>query len=178
MANDVAINGGQATAKVRSPWLVLLFGVLTFGVYFLFWWYFANREMADLGRARKADGLGDAPGLSLFAYIVGGIVVIPSIWTTVTTTRRVQRAQRLTIGGAFNGWAAAVLIVLTFGFATPVYLQHQLNKVWRSRGMRPVDPEDAERGEAQLRAKLDELLQAGAIRAAEHQAEKARLGLN
>ena len=177
MANDVKIDGGRTTAKVRNPWLVLLFGVLTFGIYFAFWWYFANREMADLGRERKVDYLGDEPGLSVLAYTLGSIVWIPWIWTVVATSRRAQRAVRLTTGESFNGWLLAAVAIVTFGLAVPVYLQHKLNKAWRARGMEPVSAEDVERGNLPRREKLNALFAAGAITEAEHEAEQARLGL-
>ena len=41
-----------AIAKVRNPILVVIFTLITLGIYQIFWWYFANREMADYGRAR------------------------------------------------------------------------------------------------------------------------------
>jgi hypothetical protein len=39
-------------AKIRNPIVVAILAVVTLGIYQLFWWYFANRELADYGRAR------------------------------------------------------------------------------------------------------------------------------
>ncbi|MBM3666684.1 MAG: DUF4234 domain-containing protein [Actinobacteria bacterium] len=79
MANDVLIEQSGETAKIRNPWLVLLFTLFSFGIYSLFWWYFVNRELADLGRVRGSRELGERPIWSVLAFSVGGIIYIPLI---------------------------------------------------------------------------------------------------
>jgi hypothetical protein len=178
MANDVLIERTGLTAKVRNPWLVLLFTVLTFWVYSGFWWYFVNRELRDLGRARSTSALGEDPTTSVLAYTLGSLIYIPFIWTIVTTTRRVQAAQRITGQKPLNGWVAAFFWILTLGLGGQVYLQYQLNKVWRAPGMRPArdDQPSTSAGDAERAVKLESLHQVGALNGPEYEAEKVRLG--
>jgi hypothetical protein len=131
MAEEIQIPGAGATAKVRSPLAVAVLSIVTIGIYLLFWWYFVNREMADLGRARGTDELGDNPTLSTLALFPGALVVVPAIWTTVTTFRRVQAAQRLTGQTPVNGWLGLVLY-LVISPALYAYMQSGLNSAWKN----------------------------------------------
>jgi hypothetical protein len=129
MAQQVQIAGAGTSAKKRSPVAVAILSIVTFGIYSLFWWYFVNREMADLGRAKGTNELGDSPVKSLLAIFPGALVIVPAIWTIVTTFRRVQAAQRLTGQTPINGWLGLVLFVVI----TPAYyayMQSGLNAVW------------------------------------------------
>jgi hypothetical protein len=131
MAEQVQIAAG-ASAKLRNPVAVAVLVVVTLGIYLLFWWYYINREMAEYGRARGTQELGDSPAKSVLALFPGGIVVVPAIWTTVTTFKRVQAAQRLT-GQAttINGWIG-LLLYLVLSPALDAYIQSGLNPAWRS----------------------------------------------
>ena len=79
-ADQIPIAPGS-TAKIRGPVTVVILSVVTLGIYVLFWWYFVNREMADYGRARGTNELGDNPTKSLLALMPGSLVVVPAIWT-------------------------------------------------------------------------------------------------
>ena len=129
-ANQVVIAPGS-TAKIRSPIAVAVLSIVTLGIYVLFWWYFVNREMADYGRARDTTDLGDSPTTSVLALFPGGLVVVPAIWTTVTTFQRIQAAQRLNGQTPINGWLGFVL-VLVFSPAFYGYMQSGLNSAWRA----------------------------------------------
>lgn len=132
MAQELQIAGAGATAKVRSPVAVAILAVVTLGIYLLFWWYFVNRELADYGRAKATAELGDSPGKSTLALFPGALVIVPAIWTTVTTFQRVQAAQRLSGQSPLNGWLALVLyLVLTPAFYA--YMQSGLNGAWRAQ---------------------------------------------
>lgn len=132
MAQQLQIAGAGASAKVRSPVAVAILTVVTLGIYLLFWWYYINREMADYGRAKGTAELGDSPGKSTLALFPGALVIVPAIWTTVTTFQRVQAAQRLSGQQPLNGWLALVLyLVLSPAFYA--YMQSGLNGVWRAQ---------------------------------------------
>jgi hypothetical protein len=132
MADEIPIAGAGSSAKVRSPVAVAILTVVTLGIYLLFWWYFVNRELADYGRAKGTAELGDSPGKSTLALFPGALVIVPAIWTTVTTFQRVQAAQRLSGQSPLNGWLALVLyLVLTPAFYA--YMQSGLNGVWRAQ---------------------------------------------
>ena len=133
MAQQVQIAGAGATAKIRSPVAVAIFAVITLGIYLIFWWYYINREMADYGRTLGTSELGDSPGKSTLALFPGGLVIVPAIWTTVTTFQRVQASQRLSGQMPINGWLGVVLYIVI----SPVmfaYMQSGLNSVWKTQG--------------------------------------------
>ena len=132
MADVIPIQGAGSTAKTRSPVAVAIFSVITIGIYLVFWWYYINREMADLGRARGTNELGDSPAKSTLALFPGALIVVPAIWTTVTTFKRVQAAQRLTGQAPINGWLGLVLYVV-ISPALYAYMQSGLNSVWKAQ---------------------------------------------
>lgn len=132
MAQKVQIAGAGSTAKIRNPIAVAIFATITLGIYVLFWWYYANREMADYGRAKGTDELGDSPGKSLLAVFPGGLIIVPAIWTTFTTFQRVQKAQKLAGQTPINGWLAFVIYIV-FSPAFVAYMQSGLNSVWEAQ---------------------------------------------
>jgi hypothetical protein len=118
-------------AKIRSPIWVVVFTIITLGIYQVFWWYFVNREMADYGRARGTNELGDNPTKSTLALFPGALIVVPAIWTMVTTFQRVQAAQRLNGQTPINGWLGVVIVVVI----SPIlvgYMQSGLNSAWKA----------------------------------------------
>ena len=130
MGEEVQIGAGSR-AKIRSPVWVAIWAILTLGIYIIFYWYFVNREMADYGRAKGTNELGDSPGKSTLALFPGALIIVPALWTTVTTFQRVQKAQRLVGQAPLNGWIAVLLYVVI----SPVfyaYMQSGLNSVWRA----------------------------------------------
>jgi hypothetical protein len=132
VAQEVEIGGGK-TAKIRSPVWVAILTFVTLLIYLFFWWYFVNRELADFGRSKGTSELGDSPGKSLLAITLGALIIVPAVWTTVTTFQRVQKAQRLTGQAPINGWLGLVLVVV-ISPAFYGYMQSGLNSVWRSLG--------------------------------------------
>src|SRR5262245_58541462 len=95
MAEEVPISGGPETAKIRSVFAPALLPFITLGVYFIVWWYKINRELADLGRKRGTTELGEKPVNSLLAIFPGALIIVPAIWTIVTTYQRSKKAQQL-----------------------------------------------------------------------------------
>jgi hypothetical protein len=134
MAQEIQIAGAGASAKVRNPVAVAILVVITLGIYGFFWWYFINREMADYGRAKGTSELGDKPWLSLLALFPGALVVVPALWTTVTTFKRVQAAQRLAGQSPINGWLGLVLYIV-IAPAFDAYMQSGLNGVWKAQAV-------------------------------------------
>lgn len=133
MAETVQIAGAGSTAKTRNVVAVPVLAIVTLGIYLLYWWYTINRELADLGRAKGTSELGDSPLKSLLALFPGAFVVVPAIWTTVTTFKRIQKAQELHGQSPINGWLGLVLYLVI----SPVlyaYMQSGLNKVWQAQG--------------------------------------------
>ncbi len=132
MAEEVQLAGAGSTTKLRHPVAVAILSVVTLGIYLVFWWYSVNRELADFGRARGTTELGDSPGKSTLALFPGALLIVPAIWTTVTTFKRVQAAQRLTDQSPVNGWLGLVLYVVITP-ALYAYMQSGLNGAWRTQ---------------------------------------------
>jgi hypothetical protein len=132
VAQEIQIAGAGTTAKTRNPIAVAVLAVVTLGIYLVCWWYFINRELADLGRAKGTTELGDSPAKSTLALFPGALLIVPAIWTTVTTFQRAQAAQRLTGQTQINGWLGVVLYIVI----SPVlyaYMQSGLNSVWKAQ---------------------------------------------
>src|SRR5918999_553556 len=133
MAEEVAIAGTGATAKKRNPLGVVGLSIITIGIYYLFWWYFINREMRDLGQAKGVD-LGQNPTNSVLAVFPGAIVIVPAIVTMWTTSARIESSQEAV--GMDRRASGPIIFILLF-LIGPVgiwYAQSELNKVWAAQG--------------------------------------------
>jgi fatty acid desaturase len=136
MADLIQLPGTGAQAKLRSPLAVVLFTIITLGIYTIFWWYFINREMVDLGRARGIPDLGEEPAWSVVAATVGALVIIPPFVTLWRTCRRIERAQNHVLGtNNFSPILAFILALIPIvQFVVPFLMQSNLNQVWRRVG--------------------------------------------
>jgi uncharacterized protein DUF4234 len=131
MAQVVEIPGAGSTAKIRSILAPALLPIITLLIYLFCWWYFINRELRDFGKARGSNELGDSPTKSVLAITLGALIIVPAIWSTVTTFKRVQAAQRLAGVDPLNGWIGLILyVVLSPAFYA--YMQSGLNSVWKA----------------------------------------------
>jgi 4-amino-4-deoxy-L-arabinose transferase-like glycosyltransferase len=134
----VVLNEHGATAKVRNPWLVALFTFITIGIYFVFWYYFVNREMADYGEANKVD-IGHSPGMSVVAITIGGLIIVPpfvSIFKTGTRMRLTRRVAERPGGSA--GLFLLLWILPIVSIFSGTYLQSQLNGTWERLPAAPL----------------------------------------
>jgi hypothetical protein len=126
---EVQIGGGEV-AKVRNPVTTAILSFVTIGIYYLYWYYSANKELAALGREKGTEELGTNPTNSFLALFPGGIVLVPALISEYNTGERIEAAQRLT--GVGESVSSAVFVVLAFFFfpAAAFYGQQELNKVW------------------------------------------------
>ena len=129
MADQIVIAGSSDIAKKRNPLGVFALSIITIGIYLIFWWYFVNKEMVKLGRARGTTELGASPGLSALALFPGSLLIVPPLVSYFRGVKRMQAAARITGAEPANGWIALILFLL-LGIAFPPYLQSCLNKVW------------------------------------------------
>jgi hypothetical protein len=139
MAEEVAIAGTEARAKLRNPLGVVGLSLITFGIYFFFWWYYINREMRDFGRARGVD-LGQNPGNSVLAVSLGALIIIPAIVSMWTTSERIQRTEET--AGVDRPAAGPVIFILLL-LIGPVgiwYAQSELNKAWTAQAAAGATP--------------------------------------
>jgi hypothetical protein len=142
MAETVQITARGQQAKIRNPWGVLGLTIITLGIYYLFWYFFVNREMSDWGERHKTD-IGLSPGTSLVAITIGSIIIVPPYVSIFHTGKRMQLAQR--VGGVHGGSGLTFFFLSIIPIANlfaPVYLQSELNKVWeRERHEQAATPE-------------------------------------
>jgi hypothetical protein len=131
MAQSVQIPGAQSTAKICNVVGVGALSLIPF--YTWIWWYRANREMADFGKAKGTEELGTSPGKSLLAVTLGGLIIIPAIMSFFSTHKRIVAAQKLTGQEPINGWIS-VLAYFIFSPAWIAYMQSGLNGVWENSG--------------------------------------------
>ena len=128
---DTPASNTGPLGQPRGIGFAILMAIITLGIYQVFWWYYANREMADYGRARDTKELGDNPTKSTLALFPGALIVVPAIWTVVTTFQRIQAAQRLNGQTPINGWLGLVIFLVI----SPVlvgYMQSGLNSAWKA----------------------------------------------
>lgn len=134
MAEVVPISGGPEQAKIRNIFAVALLPYVTFGIYFLVWWYKINKEMVELGRKRGTTELGDNPTMSLIAYFPGAILIVPAIMTLIGTYKRAKLAQQIAgvpESNQLNGWMYAIALLVISPVAA-AYLQDGMNKTWEA----------------------------------------------
>ena len=132
MAEELQIGGTGETAKIRNPLGVVALSIVTIGIYYVFWWYFINREMRDLGRARNRD-LGQSPGQSVLAITLGALIIVPALVTLWRTSARIESSQEAV--GLSNRASGPIIFILLL-LIGPVgiwYAQSELNKAWEAQ---------------------------------------------
>jgi hypothetical protein len=95
MAQAIAIRGSNYTGKERNPLGVIGLSMITFGVYGIFHYYYVNKELAELGKARGITELGDNPMLSVIAIVPGFFLIVPPFISLWNTWKRQQHARQL-----------------------------------------------------------------------------------
>jgi len=132
-AEDITVRGVRA--RTRGPVITWLLLVVTLGIYGLFHWYYINREMRDVSAAMGRP-FGNAPGMSVLALFPGGILIVPAIWTWVTTARRARDLRVMALdgrAGEVTSVPLAVLLAFIYGLNHP-YLQASLNATYDLAG--------------------------------------------
>jgi hypothetical protein len=126
VARTIDLGDGVAV-KLRRPWGAFTLAIVTFGLYYLFWYYLANRELALAARIKVI------PRLSLLAITAGALLIVPPFVSEWRFYGRIRRAQREA------GFEHPINHVLGFGlwlialFFLPfeiVYAQRELNRLW------------------------------------------------
>lgn len=118
-----AMHSGGPLGKVRNPLAVFLLSFVTCGIYFLYWHYKINEELANYDRRIEVN-----PTLSLLALFVPFVGYV-SIWKTGT---RISMAQNFS--GRFQTCSGGLGTVLAFFIlGNTFYYQSELNNLWRSR---------------------------------------------
>ena len=133
MGEELTIKGTQVKVKVRSPIWVLVWTLLTVGIYFFFWYYFINRELADYGKSKKTDDCGEQPSTSLLAMLLGWIIIVPPFVSIFNCFRRVDAAVQLSktdVRGVAVDPVLGLIVFIVLAPAVPVLVQLNLNRIW------------------------------------------------
>ncbi len=128
MAEQVQVRG--TTVKIRSPFLVFVWSLVTLGVYYVVWYYKINRELRD------GCGVNVNPVVALVAVTLGWVLIVPPFVSWYRTFERIVEAQRKAgLTSEANPILGFILYVVAVFFlpVEVVYAQDELNKVWRSR---------------------------------------------
>lgn len=128
MAEEVQIRGSSEMGKLRNALAPALLPFITFGIYTIFWYYYTQKELAEMGRARGTTEMGDNPVTSVLAVTLGIFILVPPFVSLWNSWGRLNAAQRAT-GQEETSQALGFLITL---FVSPIawYLyQDAMNKV-------------------------------------------------
>jgi hypothetical protein len=133
MAEEVQIQGTESRGKIRHPLGILGLMLITLGIYFFYWWYQVNKELAEVGRARNTNECGDSPSTSLLAMFPGLFIIVPPYVSFYNGSKRVNAAARLT--GASEGLEPGLMLLLYILIGpVAIYLfQSTLNKALQAQ---------------------------------------------
>ena len=95
MAQEIAIRGSNYPAKERNPLGVIGLTLITLGIYGIFHYYYINKELAELGKARGTTELGENPMMSVLAIVPGFILIVPPFVSIWNTWKRQQNARQM-----------------------------------------------------------------------------------
>lgn len=116
---------GNETYKKRNifgVWLGLPF--ITFGIYSYVWIYKVNDEAR---RFLSDDSI--KPGLSVLAFIPGGILIVPPLIAIYRLGNRIARMEQA--AGSPTRASGGIGLLLTFVFGLySLYYQDHLNGLW------------------------------------------------
>jgi hypothetical protein len=127
MAERRSVRG--TTVKIRNPFVVFVWSIVTLGIYYCVWYYKINRELRD------AAGIKVSPLIALIAITIGWLIVVPPFVSWYRTFERIRQAQRgAGVANEVNSVLGFILYVVGVFFlpVEVIYAQDELNKVWRA----------------------------------------------
>ncbi|MGZ4313214.1 MAG: DUF4234 domain-containing protein [Solirubrobacteraceae bacterium] len=141
MAEEVQISGTNEIGKIRNPLGVVGLSIITLGIYAIFWYYFTQKELAEMGRARNTEELGTSPGTSVLAVTLGAFIIVPPFVSIYHAVQRQRAAERLV--GAQEGMEPGLLLLIWI-FIAPIawyiYQSSQNAMLQAQAGAAPATP--------------------------------------
>lgn len=110
--------------RTRGPWFVALIGLITFGIYWIYWYYKTGDEI----KRYSGDGLGGV--LWLVIAIVVGIVMI-FVAPSEVGNLYARDGKEKPVSGKTGFW---MLLPLIGYFVWTIKVQGALNRFWESKG--------------------------------------------
>jgi len=135
VAEFVQING--EAYKKRGPLGVLGLTVITFGIYYFYWYYKINDE---LRRYERDDSI--SPTRSLMAVLFGWIIIVPPFIAMYNTAQHIQQIEQREAIQPVIEPVLVIVFLLLLGIVNPPYMQAHLNPIW-TRGLEPGAPTPA-----------------------------------
>jgi drug/metabolite transporter (DMT)-like permease len=133
MAEEVQISGTNEIGKIRNPLGVVGLSIITLGIYAIFWYYFTQKELAEMGRARNTEELGTNPGNSVLAVTLGAFIIVPPFVSIYHAAQRQRAAQRL-VGGQEGVEPGLLLLIWIFIAPIAWYIyQSDQNKILQAQ---------------------------------------------
>ncbi|MGZ8583443.1 MAG: DUF4234 domain-containing protein [Actinomycetota bacterium] len=133
MAETVTIEG-QPYLK-QNPLGVLGLSFITFGIYFLYWYYQVNDELRRFTHDESIS-----PTRSLMAMLFGWIVIVPPFIAMYNTAKHVQDVERRSAIQPELEPALTIVILLLVSIANGLYVQEHLNRIWDRAGGTGMPP--------------------------------------
>lgn len=115
----------MTVGKNRGPVTVVILSIITFGIYYLYWYYSVNSEMR-----RYRPSIEVSPGIALLSQFVP-IANWISAYNTAGRLLTLEDAGR--VPDRISPGIALVLHIL-LGIAYPFYVQDHLNRLWEAAG--------------------------------------------
>ncbi len=115
--------GAGILGKRRNPfgaWLGL--PLITLGIYNFVWIYKTNKELAAFDQRIKVD-----PMLSVLAFLIGWIIIVPPFVAAWRLGDRLRTAQR---AAGLPETSTALSFVLCLVGGGVLFLQYQINGIW------------------------------------------------
>jgi len=123
MADTVTIEGQDY--RRRTPLGVLGLSFITFGIYFLYWYYTVNDELRRFERDESIS-----PVRSLMAMLFGWIIIVPPFIAMYNTAKHLQGIERRAAIQPQVDPAIVIVIMVVVSIVNGLYIQEHLNGVW------------------------------------------------
>jgi hypothetical protein len=108
----------------RGPWFVALIGIVTLGIYWIYWYYKTGEEV----KRYSGEGLGGV------LWLVIGIVISIVMWFVAPSEvgkLYSREGQQQPVSGKTGFW---MLLPLVGYFIWTIKVQGALNRFWASKG--------------------------------------------
>jgi H+/Cl- antiporter ClcA len=127
VAELVRIDG--ETYKQRSPLGVLGLSLITFGIYYFYWYYQVNDELRRFTRDASIS-----PARSLMAVLFGWIIIVPPFIAMYNTAKHIQQIERRDAIQPVIEPVLVIVFMLLLSIVNPPYVQAHLNPIWGRSG--------------------------------------------
>jgi hypothetical protein len=127
--NQAAVMRGideKPIGRIRNPWMVLILGLVTFGIYGFIWYYSIFEEL----RNWRGQGWSGIVFIILFVFFGIALIAIPWLIPAYVGRMYAEDAQVKPISGLTGFW---ILLPLIGGIVWLFRVQNSLNAFWKTK---------------------------------------------